>query len=292
MIVQLLINGISLGSVYALIAVGFALIFNILKFSNFSHGGVLVFSAYAGFVIASNLHTNLFITLILTAIVGGFVDLLIEFVAFRNLRKRKSNPMYYFVSSITMMMLLTNLITIKFSSTFYSYPKFFKTSVVRIMNTNISITGIIMLIISVVALISLVLLLRYTKLGVAIRALSMDVNTTSLMGVNTDLIICATFFVSGCFGGISGVFLGINYTLYPQLGNLVVKGFIASVIGGLGSISGAIVGAVLLGLVEVILIGIKPIGSGLAPVVIFVILLVFLIVRPQGISGKIIKEKA
>lgn len=292
MIIQQLLNGISLGSVYAIIAVGFALIFNILKFSNFSHGGVLTVTAYVGFLITTHIHTNIWITLLLTAVLGGILAMGIERLAFRRLRMKKSPVIFYFVSSITMGMLLENLITIFFSSNFYSYPKFFEKAVVELWGFHMAVTDLIMLLISGVALSLLMFVLYRTKLGIAIRALSMDSSTTSLMGVNVNLIISATFFCAGMLGGIGGVFLGIKYTLYPQLGQLIVKGFIASVLGGLGNILGAVVGAILLGVLEVGLTGIDFIGSGLSPVVIFIITLVFLIVRPQGIAGRIIQEKA
>lgn len=292
MLMQQVINGISLGSVYALIAVGFALVFNILKFSNFSHGGVLTVTAYVGFLIAKYAQTGFWLTLLLTAIAGGILALGIELVAFRRLRIKQSPLIFYFVSSITMGVLLENLITIFFSSNFYSYPPFFNYAVIELGESIIAVTDLLMLGISVGALSLLMLVIYRTKLGVAIRALSMDIPTTSLMGVNVTLIIAATFFVSGFLGGISGMFLGINYTLYPQIGKLIVKGFIASVLGGLGNIAGAVIGALLLGILEVALTGIDFIGSGLAPVVIFIIIIIFLIVRPQGIAGIIIQEKA
>ena len=292
MIIQQLLNGISLGSVYAIIAVGFALVFNILKFSNFSQGGVLTVTAYVGFIISSKLGTGIWLTLILTALAGGVLALLIERIAFRRLRDQKSPVIYYFVSSITMGILLENLITIFFSSNFYSYPRFFERSFIEFAGINIAVADLMMLGISMVALSILMILIYKTRLGVAIRALSMDGPTTSLMGINVNLIIAATFFVVGCFGGIGGVFLGINYTLYPQLGQMIVKGFIASVLGGLGNIFGAVIGAILLGVMEVSLTSVDFIGAGLSPVVIFVITLIFLILRPQGIAGLIISEKA
>ena len=110
------------------------------------------------------------------------------------------------------------------------------------------------------------------------------------MGINVTRTIQFAFIISGALAGLAGVFLGINYTLYPTLGSLVVKGFIASVIGGLGSLPGAVIGAMLLGIVETSLI--STIGSGYAPVFTFLIMLVFLLVRPQGISGSNIQEKA
>lgn len=296
MSIQQLINGISLGAVYALIAVGFALIFNILKFSNFSHGGVMTVTAYIGYlgaVIMKN-YTSSTILVILTALIaaiaGGFVAVLVERLAFRRLRINKSPVIYYFVSSITMGILLENLVTIFAGSNFYSYPFKLGSETFKVGGVVVAASDFIMLMISAVVLTILVLILKKTKIGVAIRALSFDINTTALMGLDTNFVIMSTFFASGALGGLSGVFLGINYTLYPQLGKLVVKGFVASVIGGLGSITGAVVGAILLGLTEVILIGL--VGSGLTPVFVFAIMLIFLLLRPKGIAGSIVQEKA
>jgi branched-chain amino acid transport system permease protein len=292
MLIQQLINGLSLGAVYSLIAVGFALVFNILKFSNFSQGGVLSVTAYVGFLIATGLNLGFLPTLAVTAIAGALLALGIERVAFRRLRRNKSPIIYYFVSSITMGILLENLITVFFSSNFYSYPRFFENPTFTIAGFTVAVLDVTMLGISAVSLAILMFVLYRTVLGTAIRSISMDQDTSRLMGINVDLIIAATFVLVGIFGGLGGVFLGLKYTLYPQLGKLIVKGFVASVIGGLGNIFGAVVGAVLLGLIEVLLIGVPFIGSGLSPVVIFVLLLVFLIVRPQGIAGILIKEKA
>lgn len=288
---QLILNGISLGAVYAMIAVGFALVFNILKFSNFSQGGIITVTAYAGFMINRALKIPFLPTLLAAALAGGLVALGVERLAFRRLRRRKSPVILYFVSSITMGMLLENLVVVTFSSNFYSYPKFFETTVVRFMNLSAATTDLLMLAVAVAALLILLFVLYRTKLGVSVRALSMDAPATSLMGVNVDFTVAAVFFIVGALGGMAGVFLGINYTLYPQIGQMIVKGFIASVIGGLGNIAGAVAGAILLGLLEVGLTSVDFIGSGLSPVVVFIVTLVFLILRPQGIAGKIIQEK-
>lgn len=293
---QHLINGISLGSVYALIAVGFALVFNILKFSNFSHGGLMTLTAYLGylaslFFLSYITSTPLLIaTLAAAAVAGGLVAIGVERLAFRRLRNNGSPVIYYFISSITMGILMENLVTIFASSNFYSYPKFFAADVIEFAGINIALADLLMLVVSASALAILLWIIYRTKMGLAMRALSFDVNTANLMGMDSNTVVMATFIASGILGGLSGVFLGINYTLYPQLGQLIVKGFIASVIGGLGSITGAMAGAILLGVVEVMLIGL--VGAGIAPAYIFVIMLVFLLLRPQGIAGKITQEKA
>jgi branched-chain amino acid transport system permease protein len=286
---QLLLNGISLGSVYALIALGFTLIYSILKFSNFSHGGVMVVSAYIGFVFAGTLKMNFPMMLILSALVGGSISCLVQFIGFERLRKTNGSVMLYFVSSSTMGILLQNLIAITFSSNYYSYPMFFKKSFFQLGGITIAVTDLMMLVISAISISILMFVLYRTRIGVSIRALSMDSNAAKLMGINVSLIVAMTFFISGVLGAVSGVFCGMNYSLYPQLGNLVLKGMIASILGGLGNISGALYGGLLLGLAEIFLINF--VGSGITPVFTFVLFILFLMIRPQGISGKFISEK-
>ena len=296
MTLQLLINGISLGSIYALIAVGFALIFNILKFSNFSHGGLMSVTAYIGYVVSIFLvryisALPLFVAVLFAAALGGgLLALVVERVAFRRLRDNNSPVIYYFISSITMGILMENCVTIFASSNFYSYPTFFPASLIRFGTLSVAVPDLLTLLFSAGSLVILIWVLFRTKIGLAIRSTSFDTATAKLMGMDPNRVVAAAFFASGVLGGVAGVFLGINYTLYPQLGQLIVKGFIASVIGGLGSISGALIAAVLLGIVEIFLIDL--VGAGWAPAVIFVIMLVFLLLRPRGISGVIVQEKA
>lgn len=290
MSLQLLINGLSLGAVYALVAVGFAVVFNILKFSNFSHGGIMTVTAYVGLLATRYFDTSLLQTLVVAASAGALLALLGEIVAFRRNRAKNGPIIYYFVSSITLGILFENIIVIFFSTNFYFYPRFFQTTVLQFGDYFIPTTDLTMFIISVCLLVTFMLILYKTNLGIALRAISFDVDTAKLMGVDVTRVIQLTFIIAGCLGGISGVFLGINYTLTPQLGQMVVKGFVASVIGGLGNIQGAVIGAFLLGIVELTLI--RLVGSPISPVFIFVIMLVFLLLRPQGIAGSNVQGKA
>ena len=296
MLVQNILNGISLGSVYALIAVGFALIFNVLKFSNFSQGGVMTVTAYAGYVASRYLSDRLDSLALFAAVLaaaalsGAVIAAAVERLAFRRLRRTKSEPVYYFISSITMGILLENLITIYASSNFYSYPRFFATSAVPLFGVNVAVTDMMMFALSIASLLALLFILHRTKIGLGIRAACFDVNTVQLMGMNPDFLVTTALMISGALGGVSGVFLGMNYTLYPQLGQMVVKGFVASVLGGLGSIHGAVIGAVLLGILEIFFI--SWVGAGWAPVFVFIVMLAFLLVRPRGIAGIIVQEKA
>jgi branched-chain amino acid transport system permease protein len=290
MFFQVLLNGLALGSVYALISTGFSIIFNVLKFSNFAHGAIMTFCAFSGYFIAAGKGWGLTPTIIVSVVTGIFVGLAAEFIAFRRITLRKTYPIYFFVSSIIMGSLLEGIVTLKVGANFYNYPRFFKQSTVNMGRFIISKSDLIMFIISSVALFLLMLMIYKTRMGRALRAVSFDRDTAGLMGINVTRVIQYTFMISGALAGLGGVFLGINYTLYPTLGGLVVKGFIASVIGGLGSIYGAILGALLLGFLETILLYV--VGSGYSPICIFLIMLVFLLVRPRGIAGTNIQEKA
>ncbi|MGE5613410.1 MAG: branched-chain amino acid ABC transporter permease [Bacillota bacterium] len=290
--IQLLINGFSNGAVYAIIAVGWALIFSILKFSNFAHGGTMVCSAYIGMLFTKILGANLWLILLLAALSGGIINIGVELISFHKLRKSSKQVLLYFVSSITMGMLLQNIISIRFSGIFYSYPNFFKTiRYINIGNLSVDVADIVMLAIASLCIGLLILVLYKTRLGIGIRALSMDARTTSLMGINVNLVVLTTFFVAGALAGIAGVFVGIRTILSPQLGSMyTVKGFMVCVIGGLGSLNGALYAAIILGVVETLLTAL--IGAALAPVGTFLFMILFLSLRPQGLSGIFAGQKA
>jgi len=286
---QLFINGIALGSVYSMIALGFTLIYSILKFSNFSHGGIMVISAYVAYEIQLRLGHKFSTMMLLIFIFGGLLSCFVQFIGFERLRRQKSNIMLYFVSSATLGIMMQNIISIKYSSFFYAYPAFFKPPFISIGQFTVSVTDLMMLGISIVVIIALMLMLYKTRTGIAIRALAMDSQTVQLMGVNVSLVIAITFMISGALGALAGVFCGINYVLTPQLNAYVFKGMVASVLGGLGNISGALYGGIVLGVLEVL--ATNFLGAGYTPVFTFLFMVAFLLVRPQGISGKIVLDK-
>lgn len=290
MSLQILLNGLATGSIYALIATGFALIFNVLKFSNFSHGATMTAAAFVAYFLSASKGLGLAPTLLVAGAAGALIALFGEFVGFRRITLNHSSPTYFFVSSITLGTLYEGLVTIKVGSNFFNYPSFFGTPTIKIGDLVISTSDVIMLVISMVALLILGYVIQRTRIGRALRAISFDRDTAQLMGIDSTRIIQLTFVLSGILAGFAGVFLGIKYTLYPTLGSLVVKGFIASVIGGLGSLTGAVIGAILLGIVETILLSV--LGSGYSTIATFAIMLLFLLVRPQGISGSNVQEKA
>lgn len=288
--IQLIINGIALGSVYSLIALGFTLIFSVLKFSNFSHGGVMVVSAYFAYIVCKSWNLGFVPMILITVLFGGCLSCLVQFIGFERLRRTKGSSMLFFVSSANLGTLLQNIIILMFASSYYSYPSFFSRSFFQINeNLTIAVTDMIMLGLSAMGILVLMYILYKTRMGISIRALSMDSDTAKLMGINVSFVMALTFFISGMLAAIAGVLCGMKFLLYPQLKDLVMKGMTASILGGLGNISGALYGGLLLGLLEVFMTNF--VGSSLQPACTFLFAIIFLIFRPQGISGKFVKEK-
>lgn len=292
MFLQLLFNGISLGAVYALIAVGFAIVFSVLKFSNFAHGGMISVCAYIGFFFqkAINPTPPIWVTILFTSICGVVISLFLDRIVYASIRKNKSPNIYYFLSSLTISIIITAILNIFFSKNPLAYPMLFSSTTFDLFSLKISKMDAMILVVSVVLLIALMTLIDKTKIGLAMRAVSIDPETARLMGVNSGFILFMIFALSGFLAGVSGVLLGCKYGVFPNLGqSMMVKGFISSVIGGLGSLGGAITAAFLLGIIEMFWTYFA--GSLSTPVMTFVVMLLFLFVRPQGISGRYAKEK-
>lgn len=290
---QLLVNGISMGAVYAIIAVGWALITSVLKFSNFAHGGTMVVAAYCGMLFTKIVGGNLWLTLLFSAIIGGLLNIAVEFVSFRRIRVKTQQIILLFVSAITMGQLLQNLVSIKFGGIFYAYPNFFEhtTRYREIGGISVDLADVYMLIVAAIVIFSLVLILHKTRLGVAVRALSMDSRATSLMGMNVNLIVSSTFFIAGALAGIAGVFVGVRTVLSPTLGTTyTTKAFMVAVIGGLGSLNGALYAALILGIVETMFTA--WFGAALTPVGTFAFMMLFLLIFPNGLCGNFTTDKA
>ncbi|MCI8576374.1 MAG: branched-chain amino acid ABC transporter permease [Lachnospiraceae bacterium] len=292
MSVQLLVSGISLGAVYALIAVGFAIVFSILKFSNFAHGGMISACAFMGFFFQRMFSSPppFLITVLFSALCGVVLSLLIDTAAYRRIRAKQAPNIYYFLASITVAILIEQVLTVFFGKNLYGYPNIFKSTTFTIGGIRFSSMDTLILIISLVILSVLIYVINRTRIGLAIRAVAINPATSRLMGINSDRTILLVFVIAGALAGVSGVLLGAKYSVYPTLGSsMMMKGFLASVIGGLGSLGGAIAAAIALGMIEIILT--YFFGALSIPVFLFGIMLVFLAVRPEGISGKFAKDK-
>jgi branched-chain amino acid transport system permease protein len=283
-LVQQLANGLSLGGVYALEAVGFGLIFNILKFSNFSHGAVVAICAYFGYFLSTRLIHNFIVTLIITTLFGGLVGVVIEKLVFRPIRLKTASTTLFLVNSVTTAMLVQQFFSASLGSNYYAYPEFMKQTAFHIGGITLSKTYLIMLATSAIVLLLLSLFLKRTKVGIAIRASSTDIRTPSLMGINIDFVISSAFFFAGVLGGITGYLIGMTYSVDPFIGKVVLKGIIASIIGGMGSLGGGVIAGLLLGVAEALLIA--EVGAASTPIVIYSAIILLLLIRPEGIAGK------
>lgn len=289
-LMQQIINGLSIGSVYALMAVGYSLVYSIMNFSNFAHGGVIMLGSYFGFFLLTLYKLPFAAAFVLAALGAGALALIIERIAYRPLRKRNAPFLYFIISAMGASIFLENIVIATIGPTFKTYPRILSPQPYSFGTLSIGRLDMMMFIISGVSLALLVYVIERTKIGMAIRATAYNMRASALMGVNTDKIIFLVFGLGGLLGGIAGVLFGMKYTVYPQIGFITIKSFIAAVFGGLGSLQGAVVGSVLLGIIETFTSG--YLSSQYRDLIAFALLIFILIVRPVGLMGKMTEDKA
>ncbi|GAB1431560.1 branched-chain amino acid ABC transporter permease [Spirochaetota bacterium] len=287
---QQVVNGLSIGSVYALMAVGYSLVYSIMNFSNFAHGGVIMFGAYFGFFAMTLLKLPFLAAFALSFTGTALLALLIERIAYKPLRERRAPFLYFIISAMGASIFLENIVIATIGPTFRTYPKVFSRTAIALGSVAVGRLDLIMFFVSAISLALLVLFIEKTKMGKAIQASAYNMKAAALMGVNTDQIVMIVFILGGILAGIAGVFFGMKYTVYPQIGNITTKSFVAAVFGGLGSLPGAVLGSVLLGIIETMVAG--YLSSQFRDLIAFVILIAVLVFRPSGIMGKISEEKA
>jgi branched-chain amino acid transport system permease protein len=295
--IQLTVNGLTLGSVYALIALGYTLVYGILKLLNFAHGDVFMIGAFIGFGVLTSLGGALdprvpvwaLITLMfLAAMIGsGFLNVAVERFAYRPLRNApRIAPL---ISALGVSFFLQNSALLLFSSNFRSYDTFNLIDPVRGIHQgplNISITRILTIVSAFALMVVLSLFVGRTRVGKAMRATSFDREAASMMGIDVDRVIMVTFFLSGALAGAAGVMFGLVFSqIYHLMGFFAgLKGFTAAVIGGIGSIPGAMLGGLLIGLAEAYTAGYWT--STFQDLVVFSMLIVVMLVRPRGLLGR------
>ena len=290
-LLQQIINGLSLGSVYALIAVGYSLVYSILLFSNFAHGGFLVVGGYACYYLLTQQGYGIVPASAGAILASGLVAVLTERLAYKPIRERTSMTLYLLIASMGVSIVIENIFVIVVGGRFRALPQDTFPSGVFSLGGGVTVNAsdILSLAVAVVFLGALQLFLSRTRWGLAIRAAACDLRTAGLMGVNVTLLIGIVFFVAGLLAAVGGIFLSAKYSLYPQLGNITIKAFIAAVIGGLGSLPGAVLGSLILGLAEMLTAGF--VSSQMRDMVVFSMLVVMLLVRPAGFFGKSVGDK-
>lgn len=287
--IQQLVNGISLGSIYALIALGYTMVYGIIKLINFAHGDVFMIGSFIGFYAIAKWELGFFPALLLAMLVCAIFGVLIERIAYKRLRN--ATRIAALITAIGVSLL------IEYTTIFFrgaqpaAYPEVFKNKSLDVFGVQISSTSILILSVAVVLMILLQFIVHKTKIGKAMRAVSHDADAARLMGINVDNTISATFAIGSALAGAAGVIFGVYYTKIDPLMGVIpgVKAFIAAVLGGIGIIPGAMVGGMLLGVVESL---VSALGFSLwRDAAAFVILILILIFRPSGIFGKNAREK-
>lgn len=283
---QQIINGLAQGSVYALIAIGYTMVYGIIGLINFAHGDIYMVGAFLGFFVVTKLALPFIPTLLIAMIGSALLGVLIEKVAYKPLRN--SPKITLLITAIGVSLFLENGFTKLFGSDSKAFPGTKIMVEKKIIENPISITNYQLLILGVSII--LVVLLQYivfhTKVGKAMRATSFDKDAAELMGININNIISITFAIGSALAGAAGVLVGLVYTtIEPFMGVMPgLKAFVAAVLGGIGVLPGAMLGGIILGLIETL--SKAYISSQLSDAIVFGILIVILIVKPTGILGK------
>ncbi len=285
-----LINGISLGSIYAIIALGYTMVYGIAKMLNFAHGDVIMIGAYVCFFASSSFGLPAPIGILMSIFVCTVLGVVIEKLAYKPLRKATS--LAVLITAIGMSYFLQNSAQILWTSNPKVFPSILSGNIKLFGGqTHISYITLLTIATCVVIMIGLTLFTSKTRIGKAMRACSEDKDAAQLMGINVNATISVTFAIGSALAAIAGVLLCSAYpTLSPTTGSLPgIKAFTAAVFGGIGSIPGALIGGILLGVIEIFAKG--YISTELSDAIVFAILIIVLIVKPTGILGKKVKEK-
>lgn len=288
--VQQLINGISLGSIYALIALGYTMVYGIVKLINFAHGDVFMVGAFVGFYSITVLELSFFPALILTMAVCSLFGVLIERIAYKPLRN--ATRIAALITAIGVSLLIEYSVIYVRGAQPEAYPAdVLPKETINLFGANVSSQSLFILGISVALMIILQFIVHKTKIGKAMRAVSHDADAARLMGINVNNTISATFAIGSALAGAAGVIFGIYYTKIEPLMGIIpgLKAFVAAVLGGIGIIPGAMVGGLLLGIIEALVsaLGYSLWRDGVA----FIVLILILIFLPSGLFGKNVREK-
>ncbi len=290
MFAQQIINALSIGGVYGLASVGYALVYTVLGFSNFAHGELTMVGAFAALLALTSLGLPLPLAILAGLLLPALLAVVMEKVAYRPLRLRNAPSLYFFVSAMGVSIFLQNLALVTLGATFRSFPPFLSVKTVEFAGLRIGTLDLVTFVISLAAIAVLELILGYTKTGRSIRAVAYDREAAGLMGISIDRVCTMVFLIAATLAGLSGILRGAQYTVYATMGTIIIKAWVCAILGGLGSVSGAFVGGLLLGVAEVLAAG--YVSTSYRDVFTFLLLIAVLLVKPTGLMGKEAEEKA
>ena len=289
--INYLINGVSLGSVYAIIALGYTMVYGIAKMLNFAHGDIIMIGSYVVFVTVSSMGLPPVLGVLLAVAACTLLGVVIERVAYKPLRN--ASPLAVLITAIGVSYLLQNVALLIFGADTKSFTSVVKIPALKLAGGQLNITGetIATILSCIVIMVCLMAFINRTRAGQAMLAVSEDKGAATLMGINVNGTIALTFAIGSALAAIAGVLLCSAYpSLTPYTGSMPgIKAFVAAVFGGIGSIPGAFIGGVLLGVIEIL--SKAYISSQLSDAIVFSVLIIVLLVKPTGILGKTISEK-
>lgn len=285
---QQIVSGISIGAVYSLLAVGYALVYSVYNFTNWAFDAFMVIGAFAGFFAITSFQLPFWAAIIFSILMTVALSILVETGAYRPLRMRHAPRLFMMISAMGANITLINLINNLFGGAFRKFPEV-TAGTFYIGKVAIGKMDLFAALFSFVTLGLLWLFLQRTRAGLGIRASSLDTTTAGLLGVNNNTVALFIFGITGILSAISGIFYGAKYAVYPYLGAVTIKAMIASIIGGLGSLPGAVVGSLLLGVLETLISG--YISSTYRDLFSFTFLIIVLLFLPNGILGARTEDK-
>jgi len=286
--IQQLVSGISIGAIYSLLAVGYALVYSVYNFTNWAFDGFMVFGAFIGFTAILTFGLPLWLAVIASIVLTVILSVTVETTSYRPLRLRKAPRLFMMISAMGINLALVNALNAIYGGLFQRFP-FEDLEPFFIGQISIGRMDLIALVMSAFILLLLWWFLYKTKLGLGILASSVDILTASLMGINNNLVAITVFTITGILSSAAGLFYGMKYAVYPTMGIVTIKAMIASIIGGLGSLPAAVLGSMILGILETFVAG--YISSTYRDMFSFAFLIVMLLFLPNGIMGKSLEEK-
>jgi branched-subunit amino acid ABC-type transport system permease component len=281
---QLLINGLIAGSIYALVSSGFSVIYSTNKFVHFAHGATIAVSAYVLYYFFSALSLNFYFSVVLAVLFGGFFGFAVNKLFYEQLRLRKASGLILLIASVALLTLFEALILLFFGADVKTINFIKVEKGLEFFGAIITPLQIVIIFSALILLVLLFVFMKHTKLGKAMRAVSDNKDVAEIVGISSRRIFAWSFVIGSLIAGAAGVLVALEQNLEPTMGtSLMIKGFTGAIIGGVGSVPGAILGAFLLGFAENF--GIWFLPSGYKDAIAFVILFIFLLFRPQGILG-------
>lgn len=289
LLMQQMVNGIALGSIYAMIALGYTMVYGTIRLINFAHGDVYMLGAFLGYYLVTVLGVNWMLALLITMGVIAVVGVLIERIAYKPLRH--STRIAALITAIGVSYLIQNLMIYFVGPEMRAFPAPIEVKMFKVFGLIVNSKQLLVLAVTITVMIALQIIVQHTRMGKAMRAVAVDQDAAQLMGINVDQVISFTFALGSALAGLAGILVGIYYnSIQATMGTAPgLKAFIAAVVGGIGSIPGAMIGGYLIGILETLVTYMG--GAMYKDAVVYGLLIIILLVLPSGLLGKSVREK-